>query len=239
MELLERLLPDPPAALLDVGGGPGAYAAPLSAQGYSVQLVDILTLHTHQAREQSLKSADARYGVVQADAGELPFRAASQDAVLLMGPLYHLTDRQDRLRALAEAHRVLRRRGLVIATAVSRFASLLDGLYEGWLREPAYKLIVEQDLLNGQHRNPHPVQSPEHFTTAYFHTPDDFISDLENGQFSGIEIFAIEGPGWPLQSRWQIDSLSHDEILYAVRQVETERPLMGFSHHMMAVGSKP
>ena len=51
MELLDRLLPRPPARVLDVGGGPGAYAAPLARQGYRVHLVDPVPLHVEQARQ--------------------------------------------------------------------------------------------------------------------------------------------------------------------------------------------
>jgi SAM-dependent methyltransferase len=50
------------------------------------------------------------------------------DVVLLFGPLYHLTQRVDRLTALQEARRVLRSGGLLLAAGISRFASALDGL---------------------------------------------------------------------------------------------------------------
>ena len=49
-ELLGRLLPPPPARILDVGGGPGRYAAWLSGRGYSVTLLDPVSLHVQQAR---------------------------------------------------------------------------------------------------------------------------------------------------------------------------------------------
>lgn len=51
MELLERHLPSPPARVLDVGGGPGTYAAPLARLGYRVHLVDPVPLHVQQARQ--------------------------------------------------------------------------------------------------------------------------------------------------------------------------------------------
>src|SRR5438552_17441848 len=51
LELLDRLLPAPPARVLDVGGGPGTYAAPLARRGYRVHLVDVMPLHVEQARE--------------------------------------------------------------------------------------------------------------------------------------------------------------------------------------------
>lgn len=112
MELLERLLPAPPARVLDVGGGPGPYAVPLAQRGYRVHVVDPMPLHIEQAR------------------------------------------------------RVLTAGGRLMAMAVCRFASLLDGLYRDWLDDPGFWPIVDQDLADGQHRNPDPVGRPEFFTTA-------------------------------------------------------------------------
>ena len=98
--------------------------------------------------------------------------------MLLFGPLYHLTEAADRRQALGEARRVLAPGGRLLAMAVCRFASLLDGLYEGWLDDPDFRPIVDQDLQDGQHRNPDPVGRPEFFTTAYFHTPDGLAAEI-------------------------------------------------------------
>jgi len=97
--LLERLLPAPPAAIADVGGGAGIHAAPLAARGYEVHLVDPVAGHVAQASALGLASA------LVGDARELPFEDERFDAVLLLGPLYHLHERADRLAALAEARR--------------------------------------------------------------------------------------------------------------------------------------
>jgi SAM-dependent methyltransferase len=101
--LLERVLPAPPAAVLDVGGGPGVYALALAARGYAVALMDPIELHVEQARAAGVH--DARIG----DARELPWPDASVDAVLLLGPLYHLPERADRDRR--DRSRVLSRKG--------------------------------------------------------------------------------------------------------------------------------
>ena len=73
--------------------------------------------------------------------------------------------------------------------AVCRFASLLDGLYEDWLDDPDFRPIVDQDLLDGQHRNPDPAGRPEFFTTAYFHTPDGLASEIEQAGFTGVAVY--------------------------------------------------
>src|SRR4051812_44932309 len=119
IELLERYLPSPPADVLDVGGGPGAYAQWLAERGYFVGLVDAMQLHVEQARAVGVAAEIGDARALRHDAGQY-------DAVLLMGPLYHLTDRGDRIQAIAEAHRVLRAGGVLVAVAISRYAALLD-----------------------------------------------------------------------------------------------------------------
>ena len=78
------------------------------------------------------------------DARKLAFPDRSADAVLLLGPLYHLTERADRLAALREARRVLRPGGVVFAAAISRFASLLDGLARDLLDDPDFRPIRDR-----------------------------------------------------------------------------------------------
>jgi SAM-dependent methyltransferase len=238
MELLDRLLPPPPAQLLDVGGGPGTYAASLARRGYRVHLVDPMPLHVEQARDAAGNDPAAAFSAVVGDARELSEPAQSQDAVLLFGPLYHLTDAAHRRQALAEARRVLRPGGRLLAMAVCRFASLLDGLYEGWLDDPAFRPIVDQDLVDGQHRNPDPVGRPEFFTTAYFHTTDGLMEEIKQADFSGTAVYGVEGPGWPLRQEWA-DPQRREQILFAARSVETESSLIGFSHHLIAAATRP
>jgi ubiquinone/menaquinone biosynthesis C-methylase UbiE len=143
MELLERLLPPLPARLLDVGGGPGAYAAPLARRGYTVHLIDPLPLHVEQAC-QAADSGPAAFTAALGDARKLSEPAVSQDAVLLFGPLYHLTEAAQRRQALTEAWRVLRPGGRLLAMAVCRFAALLNGVYEDWLDGAVALLQIER-----------------------------------------------------------------------------------------------
>lgn len=237
MELLDRLLPSPPALLLDVGGGPGSYAAPLARRGYLVHLVDPVELHVEQARQAAARQPAATFTAAMGDARALSQPDDSQDAVVLFGPLYHLTEAAQRRQALSEARRVLRPGGHVLVMAVCRFASLLDGLYKGWLDDPQFRPMVDQDLVDGQHRNPDPVGRPEFFTTAYFHTPHDLREEVEGAGFTGTAVYGVEGPGWPLRREWA-DPQQREQILFAARSVETEPSVIGFSNHLIAAATK-
>src|SRR4051812_37832680 len=96
-EILSRYLPRPPRRVLDAGGGTAVYALPLARDGYEVHLVDAVPFHVERANLLSNASdiplASATVGDVRTlDAGDESF-----DAVLMFGPLYHLTDPADRL----------------------------------------------------------------------------------------------------------------------------------------------
>jgi SAM-dependent methyltransferase len=238
MQLLDRYLPSPPAVVLDVGGGAGAHAVPLTDQGYEVHLLDPMALHVEQARAAGTTLASARIG----DARDLPHDDASADAVLMLGPLYHLTDAADRGRALTEAARALRPGGLLAAAAISRFASTLDGIARRFLLDPAFEEIVERDVADGQHRNPQRV--PHWFTTAYFHRPDELEREVLDAGLELRALLAVEGPfGAGAEAgaldAWLDDAERREVLLRAIRRVEAERSLLGASPHILALATRP
>jgi ubiquinone/menaquinone biosynthesis C-methylase UbiE len=239
-ELLARHLPPPAATILDVGGAAGAYALPLAKEGYSVYLVDPLPLHIEQATAASAAQLEAPLaGVEVGDARSLSQDDESVDAVLLLGPLYHLTLGEDRIQALREAWRVVRPGGVVVAGAISRFASTIDGLLRGFLLDPEFEAIVERDVREGQHRNP--TERPEWFTTAYFHLPEELRAEVKEAGFAVEALVGIEGPAWAVADldSWLEDSSQRAKLLAALGRVEAEPSLVGASAHLLVVGRRP
>jgi ubiquinone/menaquinone biosynthesis C-methylase UbiE len=233
-ELLRRALPPPPARVLDVGGGPGVYARWLVGLGYEVQLVDPVPLHVDQAR-----NGTPPVGAELGDARRLAQADAGFDAVLLLGPLYHLTDRDDRVTALREARRVAVPGAPVFAAAISRFASLLDGLLSGAIDDPAFQAIVDRDLREGQHRNP--TDQPRYFTTAYFHRPHELADEAREAGLVVDGVRAVEGPAWlapDFEARWG-DDVRRGQLLDYVRRVESEPELLAMSAHLLLTASAP
>jgi S-adenosylmethionine-dependent methyltransferase len=103
MRALGDFLPRPPAAVLDVGGGPGRYAIALAAQGYQVTLSDLSEENLALARAKAQEAGVTLAQIRQANALDLSLLAtAVYDALLLLGPLYHLLTAVERQQAVGE-----------------------------------------------------------------------------------------------------------------------------------------
>jgi SAM-dependent methyltransferase len=231
-ELLRRHLPTPPAQALDVGGGPGTHARWLTEDGYRVDVIDPMEHHIRQAKDAGLR---ARVG----DARALDADDDSYDVVLLLGPLYHLLEREERLLALAEARRVLRPDGLLAAAAINRYASVFENTANTSLARAHVQVIIEEILATGC------LRQPKAFTTAYFHHPADLAAELSAVGFARPLVYGIEGPGWGLLKAAEehtgtslIDSQMFEAALAAARMAEPYPELLAASSHLLAVARR-
>lgn len=237
--LLGKHLPMAPAEVLDVGGAAGIHALWLAGKGYVVDLIDPVPKHVEQAQEASQCAKQPLRCATVGDARSLQSGNNSADAVLMLGPLYHLTERADRIKALQEAYRVLKPGGVVIVAAISRFASALDGLSRNLLQDPVFVRIVDRDLTNGQHRNP--TNNPEYFTDTFFHLPEELCAEVEESGFILQTCCAIEGPAWLLADMpsWLQDPERKKKMFSILERMESQSSVIGASSHFMAVAAKP
>jgi SAM-dependent methyltransferase len=226
-ELLTRTLPPAPARVLDVGGGTGVYAQWLAAVGYEVHLIDAVPEHVWEALAES-----SAFTAAIGDARNLDQPDDSADAVLLLGPLYHLLDREDRLQALREARRVLRPGGILAAAVVSRHSALLAFASRGEL-DPARRDLALATLAHGRHD---PTLS---FTTAFFHTPEETVAELQQTGFQDVQVRAIEGPMWPAVKTCtdplRLDALIESALICA-RALEDDPAMLAASAHLLTTG---
>jgi SAM-dependent methyltransferase len=233
-DIFERFLP-PSGRVLDVGGGPGTHAAHLAAQGYEVTLVDPVPRHVELATERASNRSAASFEVRLGTAGDLPADDESVDAVLLMGPLYHLVDRVDRFAALDEAKRVLRPGGRILAEVICRHAWVLDATVRGLLDSQTiwrdFALNIDAGL------SQEPANAADGSFWAYFHRPDELQQELTDADLDDVGLVAVEGFAWllgDLESRMA----NPEPLLRAVRLTETEPSMLGCSAHVIGTATR-
>ncbi|MES1147202.1 MAG: class I SAM-dependent methyltransferase [bacterium] len=234
LDIVKRYLPSRPATILDLGGGTGLYTFRLANEGHVVDLIDAMPNHIETARVNP--HADKVRRIDVGDARKLDYEPACFDAALLMGPLYHLIDFEDRLTALKEVRRVLKPGGVVFAAAISKYASLLDGYFGGLIEDPVFQEIVDQDLLDGQHRNP--GNHPHYFTTAKFHTPTELAHELTTAGFGSVMTKGVEGFGWLVPNFGKFEAEQMHRLMEYLRKIEDEAEIKGVSAHLLGIGIK-
>lgn len=179
-DLLSRYLPPPPAAVADIGGGPGVHASWLQQRGYDVELIDPIERHVAQA-------AKAGISAVQGDARRLPWDDEEFDGCFVAGPMYHLQEPSDRRLALREAIRVTKLGGFVAVIAINRTANLIGSTL-------ANTLIQRQGVVTEILRDGFSPGNDRMAQTTY-HTVAQLRSELMNVGLRGVTIHGLTGPG--------------------------------------------
>ncbi|HTJ67972.1 MAG TPA: class I SAM-dependent methyltransferase [Actinospica sp.] len=220
--LIAQRLPAPGAVVLDVGGGPGYYAAWLRDRGYRVVLADVVEIHARQAAEHAIPA-------LVADATALPLLPGRADALLLLGPLYHLVNPADRARALTETYRELRPGGILFAAALSRWAKPATRAADGQPHTPDDARHLAAIMTHG-----HDAHGGDWHACTYHHTPAELAAEIEHARFSRPDVLGIEGPLGALARR---DPNLTDTALHLAAEAQRDAPAL--SIHILAIATKP
>jgi SAM-dependent methyltransferase len=232
---LKKYLP-PSGTILEIGAATGRYTLPLSRLGYRVTAVDLSAALIAENERQSAAGQllhPPKFAV--ADARDLSMLADTQfDAVLLMGPLYHLVEAGDRRRALQEAIGRLRPGGLIFSAFLSRLGVLGDFLKRmpEWIeRREEVRSFIE----NGRR----PDAAPRGGFRGYFATVSE-IAPLHESL--GIETLVLAG----IEPAISADDESYNKLRDTQRElwidllfeVSIEPAVIGASRHLLYIGKK-
>jgi SAM-dependent methyltransferase len=228
--------------VLDIGGGPGRYALWLAERGYRVVLADLSPALLDIAREQVRQSSVGTCveAIVEADACDLSGWADDIfDAVLALGPFYHLPDSSDRERAAAELHRVLRPGGVAFVALMPRYAflrrtmSIPDERHR--LADPAF---IQRVMEDGVFIN----DVAGRFTGGYGVRPEEVMPFFERHGFVTRALLACQGMVPDMQDvmaqMQQEDPVAYQHTLEVILQSAADPSILGMSAHLLYIASK-
>jgi ubiquinone/menaquinone biosynthesis C-methylase UbiE len=237
-DLIVRYLLKKKGVVIDVGGGPGIYSEWLAAMGHEVYLVDPVEKHIKQANKRSAK-AKKPFKSILGESRKLEFPDNFADVVILHGPLYHLQLKEDRIKSIAEAKRVLKPNGIALGFAINHSASSIAGLLNGFIHHLALYEMCKEELTTGLH-NP-PENMPGILPSAYYHRPLQLKSEFEEAGLTYIDTYAVEGMIWLDKNYFETrgDAKKKDAMMELLKLTENDQALLSLSPHMMIAGRKP
>ena len=248
-EILLDKLPLPPAVIYDIGGAYGEYAWWLASLGYEVHLFDLSETNIRMSAELSdeypglsLKSAEV------CDARAIARPDKSADAVLLMGPLYSITEYEERILTIMESRRVLKDNGVLFSAALTPYSVLVarlaayhrdDAKKRTELDDPTVIAMIERALDDGCYINPE-RRIASGLGSSHLHTAKALREELLCGGFDTDSVHGVMGGAWLAPN---LDALlenpeTKEVLMKTIRMLDTHEEIIGLSGHLLAVSRK-
>ena len=208
--------------IIDIGAGTGRYSVALEELGHKLTAVELVNKNVSQIKMKS-KTIVAKQG----NALNLKFKDESFDIALLFGPTYHLFSHEDKLKAINEAKRVLKKDGvMLIMYLTNEYAVITYAIKEGNLQK-----VLKENKLD---ENFNCITSPD---DLYSYIRLEEINKLkEDAGLERIKIIGVDGATDYI--RPYINKLSSEDFeIYKKYQLSIcERPeLLGASSHIMDI----
>ncbi|WP_053367934.1 class I SAM-dependent methyltransferase [Bacillus sp. FJAT-27245] len=228
--------------ILDNGAGPGKYAIELAKDGYKVTLTDLTPRLVEMAEEKARHFGleEQFNGFFTADARSLANLGDEQfDASLMLGPLYHLQEEEDRIKAVNELNRVTKKSGLVFVAFMPRIRHILTSLLnpENWKPNDNINSILEFSR-TGRFNH----ADDGRFTGAYYYNIEEIVPFMEQHGFETVELIGSNAGAILTSASWKYwegrGEEEVDKIINLIIERATDPYILGVSSHLLYIGRK-
>lgn len=222
--------------ILEIGAATGRYTLELAKRGYSITAVDMSAgLLEENKRIIAEAGLEKQVQFVLADARDLSeVTEKGFDAVLLMGPLYHLVVEEDRITALKEVSDRLRKGGILFSAFISRFGVMGD-----LIKNMPYWIEDQEEVRSILEHGKDPHHQPQEGFRGYFAHTNEIIP-LHEGM--GFETLALAGVEPAIsaddESYNMLEGTQRQLWLDLFHEISTEKSILGASRHLLYVGKK-
>jgi len=233
--MLDRYI-RPNDTVLDIGGGPGRYSLYLAEKGCNVTLFDLSQNNTKFAGERA-----AEYKLplktVTGDAREADKLVDGQfDHVLLMGPMYHLLEENDRISAVNAALNLLKPNGMLYVS----FINLISGMIYAMKFEPEAPVSTKpNEILYMENFIARKSFAGDGFTKVFFIEPNDLLSFMAQFPLEKLHLFGQESITSPCEDNIMSKPENIiDKWMNFCEKIWEREDLLSWSEHLMYVGRK-
>jgi SAM-dependent methyltransferase len=222
--------------ILEIGAATGRYTLGLAKCGYMVTAVDMSENLLEIGRKRIADAGlEKQVSFLPGDARDLSgILEKDFDAVLLMGPLYHLVEEADRKIALKEATDRLKEGGILFSAFISRL-----GIMGDLLRNMPDWIVNEAEVLNILNIGKNPDHIPGSGFRGYFATIAEIAPLHEALGFQTLTVAAIE-PAISAddESYNRLEDRQRQQWLDLLHAISTESSILGASRHILYIGRK-
>lgn len=220
--------------ILDIGGGPGRYSLYYAQKGCEVTLIDLSPENVKFALAKS-KEMGVSLKAIPGDAREVDRLMEGEfDHIFVMGPMYHLMEEEDRVKALNAALSLLKGGGNIYISFILMFAGMIYGMKF----MPQFLLLgKEQSFVDAVLKDE--SFAGDAFTKAFFISQKDILPFMANFPLEKKHLFGQESILAPCETNLlnQPQEVQDKWIETAVRLCEREE-LLSYSEHAMYIGQK-
>ncbi len=232
----------PHSEILDLGGGPGRYTVLLAGLDHRVRLADLSEPQLQIARSKIEEAgvADRVLSVDRVSATDLGVYAdASFDAVLCMGPFYHLTSVEEHAKAAREVARIVKPGGLVFVAFIPRLAGLAGLLLKAASDVEQVSPEGYLDVLrSGVFRN----DTQRGWQEGYLFEPRELEDLLTASGLSCIEVVSLRGIAFgreeALETIKEKSPGLWEQVMAVIEHTGRDLAVIELGGHAMYVGKK-
>ncbi len=235
---IERYL-KPSSVVLDIGGGPGRYAILLAKMGHTVALGDLSTEQIAIARTKIREAGvDSSFACIdEMGITDLTrFKDNTFDAVVSLGPFYHLTALSERIRSVSEIQRVLKPKGMAFVSAYTVY-TWMNGLIERAVSAPDQ---VPEGMLSKVLGSQIYVNPTGHgFTNGYFFKPNELESLFNGNGFRIVDMVSSKSITYGKETEMgelrEKRRAVYDEIMQLAIKTANDKSILTNSGQIMAI----
>lgn len=227
--------------ILDLGGGPGRYTIELAKLGYFVHLADLSEVLLNEARVkvQKLKLQNVK-SINKINAVDLStYKNEFFDVVLLLGPLYHLTKSEEREACIKEVYRVLKPKGIVIASFIPYLSGSI-GIIDRFFRNP--NQVDQDNMLRVFNSGTFNNKIKSGFQEGYYPKVKEITELFASIGFNEKLVRSIRGFGYTreraIMELKDKNKDMYDTIIQLINETANDEAIIETSGHALYIGSK-